>query len=182
MARAAGGTEKRRAGRSESGRQRADQSGRRQIGAVTRQQHPPAGGGMKASNRDQIDEIAEKDQAAAIVDSGEGQRQPARDEPDQRPEIALGAWPIDQRRAQDDEVEPGPLGRRDDAHPRSQAWCGHRDRRGGADRRRETALLAVSPHPSPGSSSSGRTALPEPPRRPAPTPLRLRPRPRRPRG
>jgi hypothetical protein len=67
---------------------------------------------MKASNRDQIDEIPEKDQAAAIIDSGEGQRQPARNEPDQRPEIAFGAWPMDERRAQDDELEPGPLGRR----------------------------------------------------------------------
>src|SRR5438477_9919173 len=61
---------------------------------------------MRASTTNEIDEVVDEDQAAAIVDPGERQRQPARDETHQRPEICLHSGTVDERRAQNDDLDP----------------------------------------------------------------------------
>jgi len=43
----------------------------------------------------EIDQVIEKNEAATIVDPGEGQRQPAGGEPDQRPKICFDSGAVD---------------------------------------------------------------------------------------
>ena len=70
-------------------RQETDQRRRsakrpRQRASSTR----PAAAGWTAAARDEIDEVVDENQAAAVVERGERQRQAAAGEPDQGPEIA----------------------------------------------------------------------------------------------
>ncbi len=96
----------------EAGRQCADQIPRRQIDAVADQQHLSGGSRIERGARGGIDEVVDKNQAAAVVDAGKRQRQPARGEADQGSEVGFDLRPINQRRAQDDELEPRLLRRR----------------------------------------------------------------------
>ena len=61
---------------------------------------------MQANTPDEIDEVVDENQAAAVVNQGERQRQPARREPHQRSEICLHFGTVDERRTQNDNLDP----------------------------------------------------------------------------
>ena len=104
------GEARRRAGPGGQARRRGFGAARGSSGRrVAGQQHPAGGAGMHAGARGEIDDVFDKNQAAAVVDLGKRQREPARDESQQGAEIALDTRPIDQRGPQDDELEPGLL-------------------------------------------------------------------------
>ena len=170
-AKAGCGTEKSRAGRPSPAARSRISSRRRQVGGVARQQYPPCGVGMHARAANEIDEIVDENQAATIVDPGEWQRQSARDEPHQRPEICLHSRTVDERRPQNDYFDarfPAPLFA---TRARLQACRGHK-RRGARRSVGRNGTPGESHRPSLGPSSYGSSRrTPALPRR-APGPAR----------
>ena len=67
---------------------------------------------MRTDQGDQIGQVAPRNQAAAVIEAAERQRQAAPRQPEQRAEIAPDPGTVNQRRAQDDEFDPGLGGNR----------------------------------------------------------------------
>src|SRR5271168_312710 len=91
----------------QSGGEEADQLGCRQVGRVARQHYLPGRAEMQTRAADEIDEVVDEDEAAAVVDPGERQWQAARDDSDQCPKICLDAGTVDKGRTENDDLDPG---------------------------------------------------------------------------